>query len=85
VRSKPSKFITAVLVSAIGLVLYIWVAPKIGPGHPTWQSFLQVGALAILVFGYRALEGHLERFLKLGGGLSKLRGGPKEWAKRGDD
>jgi hypothetical protein len=84
VRPKPRRFITAAFAMVIGLGLYIWVSPKIGPEHPEWRNAFEVGALAIMFFGYRTFAEHLERFLKLAGGLHKLRSGPKAWGN-GDE
>lgn len=81
VKPKPRKFVIAALACAVGLGLYIFVAPKIGPEHQEWRSSLQVVALGILYFGYQAFAEHLDRFLKLSRGLNKIRGGPKEWIK----
>lgn len=85
VKPKARKFITAALATVIGLGIYIWVAPQIASEHTTWRNALEVGALAILFFGYRTFTEHLERFLKLGSGLHKLRDGPQEWGKKSDD
>lgn len=77
VRPKPRKFIMAAFLFVFGLSVYIWVAPQIGPDHPTWQRLVEVGGISIALLGWRPFAEHLERFLKLSGGLDKIRGGSK--------
>ena len=78
VKLKPWKFIGVTIASAVGLSLYIWLAPEIGSTHPAWQRPLELVGIAILFFGWSRLRGHVDRFLKLSGGLDRFRGAPKE-------
>lgn len=82
VKTKSRRFITAALTSAIGIILYIIVAPQF---DSKWQNAVEIVALAFLYFGYSTFSEHVERFLKLRGGMNKLRSGDKGSLSKDDE
>jgi hypothetical protein len=76
VRQKARRLLVPVISLAVGLILYLGVAPKL---TDQWKRVLEVLSLGFLIFGYGAIEEHVERLYKLSAGIEKLRG--REWAK----
>jgi hypothetical protein len=86
VTARPARTLLPFLSLAAGLVLYLFLAPRIGAKYgEKWKGISELAALGILYFGYGTIIQHLERLFKLSRGVRKLGGGPAAWEKQDKD
>jgi hypothetical protein len=86
VTAKAARTLLPFLSLAVGLVLYLFLAPRIGAKYgEKWKGISELAALGILYFGYGTIIEHLERLFKLSRGLRQLSGGPAAWGKQDKD
>jgi len=86
VVAKATRTVLSIVSLVIGLVIYLFVAPKIGGQFgEKWKGISELAGLGVLYFGYGAIVERLEGFFKLSRGMRKLGGGPTAWDRQEKD
>jgi hypothetical protein len=86
VTAKAARTVLPALSLAAGLLLYLFLAPRIGAKYgDKWKGISELAALGILYFGYGTIIERLERLFKLSRSMRKFSSGPATWEKQDKD